>query len=64
MRYKSLVAALTDVIMQEGHEMDGTDRLLIRKTLSETLAFQHRRENQLRSTSQSFSWRRPLPRRQ
>lgn len=59
MRKKDITAALTAAMRKEGYELDGSDRLLIRKTVMDSLASQRRRENFQRSAATQFTWKRP-----
>lgn len=59
MRKKDITAALTAAMRKEGYELDGSDRLLIRKTVMDSLASQRRRENFHRSAATHFTWNRP-----
>lgn len=59
MQKKDITAALTAALKQEGYELDGSDRLLIRKTVMDGLASQRRRENFQRSAANHFTWNRP-----
>ncbi|PVY82776.1 hypothetical protein C7427_109176 [Pantoea ananatis] len=60
MRKKDITAALTSAMRKEGYELDGSDRLLIRKMVMDSLASQRRRENFQRSVINDFTWKRPL----
>ncbi|WP_324029548.1 hypothetical protein GC087_02510 [Pantoea sp. JZ2] len=58
-----IAKALAVALKRDGHELDGADRLLIRKTISEGLASQRRKDNHLRSANGHFAWARtPNPR--
>lgn len=60
MQKKDITAALTAAMKQEGYDLDGSDRLLIRKTVTDSLASQRRRENFHKSAINDFTWKRPL----
>lgn len=61
MNQKEIAEALAVAMKREGHELDGVDRLVIRDTISRSLAAQRRQENYMRSAASSFSWRKKLP---
>lgn len=59
MQHKEIAEALAVAMRRDGHELDGADRLIIRNTVSGSLASQRRRENHARSAAGSFNWTRP-----
>lgn len=59
MNHKDVAEALAKAMKQDGYDLDGSDRLLIRKTLSDGLAAQRRKESQKRAAAGSFTWQKP-----
>ncbi|MFL6615463.1 MAG: hypothetical protein ACJ8LD_17300 [Pantoea agglomerans] len=57
--HKEIAEALAVAMRQDGYELEGADRLIIRNTVSGSLAAQRRRENHARSAASSFTWTRP-----
>ena len=58
--HKEIAKALAVAMRQDGHELDGADRLIIRNTVSDSLAGQRRRENYARSAAGTFSWHKSM----
>lgn len=58
MHQKEIAEALAIAIKRDGHELDGADRLLIRNTVSSSLATRRRQESYARSAAVSFSWKK------
>lgn len=59
MSKKEIAEALAVALKRDGHELDGAERLIIRNTVSGSLAAQRRKENYVRSAASSFSWHKP-----
>ncbi|NIF02102.1 hypothetical protein F3J38_18885 [Pantoea sp. Acro-805] len=59
MHQKEIAEALAVAMKRDGHELDGADRLIIRNTVSGSMAAQRRRENYARSATVSFNWIKP-----
>lgn len=59
MNQKEIAEALAAAMKRDGYELDGADRLIIRNTVSGSLAAQRRRENYARSAVSPFTWTRP-----
>ncbi len=59
MHQKEIAEALAVAMKRDGYELDGADRLIIRNTVSGSMAARRRRESYARSASASFNWRKP-----
>ncbi|RAP72040.1 hypothetical protein [Candidatus Erwinia dacicola] len=46
---------------QDGYELDGCDWHRIRTTVSKAIASQRHSEDRARSSSSTFTWRKPVP---
>jgi hypothetical protein len=58
MYHKELAEMLAVTLKRDGHELDGADRLIIRNTVSGSMAAQRRRESYARSAASTFTWKR------
>lgn len=58
MQKNEIAEALAMSMKRDGHGLDGADRLIIRNTVSGSLAAQRRRENYARSAAGSFGWKK------
>ncbi|PJZ05366.1 hypothetical protein PRCB_11810 [Pantoea rodasii] len=61
MNQKDIAEALAAAMKRDGHELDGADRLIIRNTVSGSMASQRRRESYARSAAGSFNWQKKTP---
>lgn len=56
-----IVAAVEEIARQQGHNVNGQDRLLIRTRVSATLAAKERHRR--RMNAPAYEWKKPTPRR-
>ncbi|HBC7420204.1 TPA: hypothetical protein KEY88_002897 [Serratia marcescens] len=56
-----IVAAMEEIARQQGHNVNGQDRLLIRTRVSATLAAKERHRQ--RMNAPAYEWKKPTPRR-
>lgn len=63
MKQYEITEALAVAMKRDGYELDGADRLIIRSTVSSAIASQRHREDRPRSSSSTFTWCKPGPRR-
>lgn len=56
-----IVAAVEEIARQQGHNVNGQDRLLIRTRVSATLAAKERHRR--RMSAPAYEWKKPTPRR-
>ncbi len=56
-----IVAAVEEIVRQQGHNVNGQDRLLIRTRVSATLAAKERHRR--RMNTPAYEWKKPTPRR-
>lgn len=59
MKHNDIAEQLAAAMKQDGYELDGCDRLIIRQTLSRTLIAQRRRADLDRSANNTFIWSKP-----
>lgn len=59
MKHNDIAEQLAAAMKQDGYELDGCDRLIIRQTLSRTLIAQRRRADLDRSASTTYTWNKP-----
>ncbi|HFF8970136.1 hypothetical protein [Serratia marcescens] len=56
-----IVAAVEEIARQQGHNVNGQDRLLIRTRVSATLAAKERHKR--RMNAPAYEWKKPTPHR-
>ncbi|EPR3506459.1 MAG: hypothetical protein E7J62_02310 [Serratia marcescens] len=56
-----IVAAVEEIARQQGHNVNGQDRLLIRTRVSATLAAKERHRR--RMNAPAYEWKKPTPHR-
>lgn len=63
MHQKEIAKALAVAMKRDGYELDGCDSRIILTTVSKAIASQRHREDNARSSSYTFIWCKPTPRR-
>ncbi|MDT0224610.1 hypothetical protein N7583_02370 [Serratia marcescens] len=61
LKSSAIVAAVEEIARQQGHNVNGQDRLLIRTRVSATLAAKERHRR--RMNAPAYEWKKPTPRR-
>lgn len=64
MNKNEIAYALALSMKRSGYELNGTDRMIIRSTISGTIAARRKLESYTRSAVSAFAWKRPQNRRQ